>query len=179
RELRQARRRTRRLPRGGPGDDRHDGRGHRMTIPEIPAATDRDVFITRAFAAPREVVWKFFTDPEYLATWFGPVGVHVDPASVQVQLHPGGNWAVDMVDDASGDRYPMRARLTVVIPPEYLEGIESAETSMGPLREITLRIWFHDHGAKTRMTLHQGPFTTEFRDLTRDGWLSSFEKIDA
>lgn len=150
-----------------------------MTIPDIPVATDRDVFITRAFDAPREVVWKFFTEPEYLATWFGPVGVHVDPESVRVQLHPGGSWAVDMVDDASGDRYPMRARLTVVIPPEYLEGVESAETSMGPLSEITMRIWFHDHGEKTRMTLHQGPFTTEFRDMTRDGWLSSFEKIDA
>ena len=50
---------------------------------------------------------------------------------------------------------------------------------MGPADSITLRIWFHDHGAKTRMTLHQGPFTPEFRDMTRDGWESSFVKIDA
>ena len=49
----------------------------RDLIPDIPAAADTDVFITRAFAAPREVVWRFFTEPEYLARWFGPVGVHV------------------------------------------------------------------------------------------------------
>ena len=149
------------------------------TIPEIPAAADTDVFITRAFAAPREVVWKFFTEPEYLARWFGPTGVHVDPSTVRVELHPGGSWGLDMVDDATGEHYPMRTRLTVVIPPEYLEGSESsADTQLGPLEGITLRIWLHDHGDKTRMTLHQGPFTPEFRDMTRDGWLSSFEKID-
>jgi len=150
-----------------------------VNIPDIPVATDSDVFITRAFDAPRDVVWRFFTEPELVATWFGPHGVHVDPASVQVQLHPGGVWNLDMVDDASNDRYPFRARLTVVVPPEYLEGIESADTAVGPLRDITMRIWFHDHGPKTRMTLHQGPFTPEFRDMTRDGWLSSFTKIDA
>lgn len=150
-----------------------------MNIPEIPVATDRDVFITRAFDAPRDVVWRFFTEPDLVATWFGPHGVHVDPDSVRVQLHPGGVWDLDMVDDASGERYPFRARLTVVIPPEYLEGTESADTAVGPLRDITLRIWLHDHGTKTRMTLHQGPFTPEFRDMTRDGWLSSFTKIDA
>jgi hypothetical protein len=35
-----------------------------------------------------------------------------------------------------------------------------------------LRVQFHDHG-DTRMTLHQGPFTPEFRDLTRAGWMHS------
>ena len=32
-------------------------------IPEVPEVTDADVFITRAFDAPREVVWNFFTRP--------------------------------------------------------------------------------------------------------------------
>ena len=150
-----------------------------FTIPEVPEATDTDVFITRAFAAPRDVVWRFLTEPALLAQWFGPVGVHVDSASVIVEPHVGGRWELDMVDDASADRFPFRARLTVVIPPEYLEGLASAEAELGTLTDITLRIWLHDHGDKTRMTLHQGPFTPEFRDLTRDGWMSSFEKIDA
>jgi hypothetical protein len=29
------------------------------------------------------------------------------------------------------------------------------------------------------MTLHQGPFTPEFRDMTVDGWNESFLKLDA
>jgi uncharacterized protein YndB with AHSA1/START domain len=149
------------------------------TVPEIPQATDTDVFITRAFDAPREVVWKFFTEPEYMARWFGPSTVHVDPETVKVQLHPGGSWDLDMVDDASGEHYPIRATLTVVIPPEYLEGIETSGVDMTPDGSpIHLRIWLHDHGDKTRMTLHQGPFTTEFRDMTVDGWNESFVKLD-
>jgi uncharacterized protein YndB with AHSA1/START domain len=150
------------------------------TVPEIPQALDTDVFITRAFNAPRNVVWKFFTEPEYMARWFGPSTVHVPVDSVKVQLHPGGSWDMDMVDNATDEHYPIRAKLTVVIPPEYLEGAEStgADTMTPDGTSITLRIWLHDHGDKTRMTLHQGPFTPEFRDMTADGWNESFTKID-
>lgn len=60
------------------------------TIPDIPTAADTDVFITRAFAAPRDVVWRFLTEPELLAQWFGPTGVHVDSASVIVEPRRAG-----------------------------------------------------------------------------------------
>jgi uncharacterized protein YndB with AHSA1/START domain len=152
------------------------------TVPEIPQALDTDVFITRAFAAPREVVWKFFTEPEYMARWFGPSTVHIDPATVKVQLHPGGSWDLDMVDNETDEHYPIRARLVTVIPPEYLEGEEtSGADTMAPEGNslIRLRIWLHDHGDKTRMTLHQGPFLPEFRDMTVEGWNESFLKVDA
>jgi len=151
-----------------------------QTIPEVPEALDTDVFITRVFNAPRDVVWKFFTEPEYMARWFGPSTVHVDPSSVNVQLHPGGSWDLDMVDNATAEHYPIRAQLVAVIPSEYLEGAEIGIGEMTPDGGgIRLRIWLHDHGDKTRMTLHQGPFTAEFRDMTRDGWDESFLKIDA
>ncbi len=151
-----------------------------FTIPDVPEVLDTDVFITRAFDAPRDIVWRFFTEPELLAKWFGPQEVHIDPSTVQVDLHPGGRWNLDMVDNESGEHYPLRATLTVVIPPEYLEGSElSGAAEMSPAESITLRIWLHDHGPKTRMTLHQGPFTPEFRDMTRIGWESSFVKFDA
>jgi uncharacterized protein YndB with AHSA1/START domain len=148
------------------------------TIPEIPEALDSDVFITRAFAAPRELVWRFFTEPALLATWFGPSSVHVDPSTVRIELHPGGAWDLDMVDNETGEHYPFRSRITVVIPPEYLEGGEISNPEVGSADRITLRIWLHDHGAKTRLTLHQGPFTPAYRDMTRDGWLLSFDRID-
>jgi len=143
-------------------------------IPEIPTAEDTDVFITRAFDAPRDVVWKFFTEPALLATWFGPSSVHVDPASVEIDLRVGGVWNLDMVDNETGEHYPVRSELTAVVAPEYLEG-----QVVSPAGVVTLRIWLHDHGDKTRLTLHQGPFSAEFRDMTSDGWLESFLKIDA
>jgi uncharacterized protein YndB with AHSA1/START domain len=150
-----------------------------QTVPDIPVAADTDVFITRVFAGPRDVVWRFFTEPAYLAQWFGPATVHVDPDSVVVDAVAGGPWHLDMVDDASGARFPLRARLAVVIAPEYLEGVVSANVEEGLIENVTLRIWLHDHGDKTRMTLHQGPFAPEFRQPTVDGWTESFAKIDA
>lgn len=146
-----------------------------MTSPEIPAVTEADVFITRAFDAPREIVWRFLVEPELL-TWFGPEGVHVDPASVVVEPRVGGAWHLDMVDDASGDHYPVRATLTAIEPPEYLEGQLAAPGQADP---VTLRIWLHDHGDRTRLTLHQGPFAPEARDMTGAGWTQSFGKVDA
>ena len=151
-----------------------------MRIPAIPEVTDNDVFITRAFDAPRDVMWKFWTKPEYLVQWFGPVGVHVDPSTVVVDLREGGRWDLDMVDDENGTHYPVRCTLTVVREPEYLEGRMASEPNAeGNLQDVVLRVWFHDHGAKTRITLHQGPFSPEYRDMTSQGWELSFQKIDA
>lgn len=143
----------------------------------IPAATDRDVYITRSFDAPVAVVWKFWTDPELLAQWFGPHGVSVDPATVSVDARDGGEWKLAM-HDANGV-YPIETTLVRVIEHEYLEGVLRAQTEHGDIEEVTLRVQFHDHGDKTRITLHQGPFDPEFRDMTADGWLQSFDKMDA
>ena len=148
------------------------------TVPDLPEVTDSDLSISRVFDAPREVVWGFFTRPELLALWFGPHEVHVDPASVVIELAEGGRWDLDMVDNASGDRYPVRSTLVAVIPPEYLEGVEAAVPGSGPQNELRLRIWLHDHGSKTRLTIHQGPFTPEFRAMTQAGWEASFVTID-
>ena len=112
---------------------------------------------------------------------FGPATTHVPVETVNVQLRTGGRWDLDMVDNETGEHYPIRAELTAVIPPEYLEGVESNGAGMTPdgHSPITLRIWLHDHGDKTRMTLHQGPFQPEYRDMTVDGWNESFLKVDA
>jgi uncharacterized protein YndB with AHSA1/START domain len=140
--------------------------------------TERDVYITRAFDAPREVVWRFFTEPEQLAAWFGPVGFSVPIDSVTTELHEGGRWEFTMVDDATGDGYPVHGRITSCIAPEYLEVVLSAETGSGPLENVVLSIQFHDHGERTRITLHQGPFTDEMREQTAAGWEESFVKLD-
>ncbi len=150
-----------------------------MTGPENPVATDRDVLITRAFAAPRDVVWRFFTDAARLAEWFGPVGVSVDPATAVVEPRVGGRWELTMVDEDC--KYsPITGVITAFEPEEYLEIRMSARPDPGvELEDIVIRLWFHDHGDRTRLTLHQGPFEPEFRERTAEGWELSFGKIDA
>lgn len=59
---------------------------------DLPAVTERDVYITRSFAAPRDIVWKFWTEPARLAEWFGPTGVHTPLDRIEVTLEEGGTW---------------------------------------------------------------------------------------
>ena len=140
--------------------------------------TEHDVFISRSFAAPREVVWRFWTEPRLLATWFGPEGVDVPLESVMVDLVEHGRWELTMVDNATGATHPIRGRIVAFQAPEFLDVQLTALTAAGPVDNVVLRLQFHDHGDRTRMTLHQGPFTDEIRDMTRTGWVLSFAKLD-
>ena len=142
----------------------------------IPEVTERDVYITRSFDAPVGVVWDFWMKPEMIAQWFGPHGISVPVETVTVEAEEGGSWNLTM-KDAEGE-YPVRATITKLVEHEYLELKLKSDTSAGFLDNEILRIQFHDHGDQTRITLHQGPFTPEFRDLTRDGWNESFVKLD-
>jgi len=148
-----------------------------MTDRMLPEATERDVHITRTFDAPIAVVWRFWTEPALLAQWFGPHGIAVDPATVTVDARPGGSWDLAMHDDHGV--YPIAATILESVEPEWLVIRMSAQTEHGALEDVILHLQFHDHGERTRMTLVQGPFTPEQRDLTTDGWTQSFEKIDA
>jgi uncharacterized protein YndB with AHSA1/START domain len=142
----------------------------------IPEVTDRDVYITRSFDAPVELVWKFWTQPDLLAQWFGPQGISTPSDTIEIDAREGGSWNLTMKDE--NGEYPIRATITKVVEKEYLEMVMQSDTASGFLDNEVLRIQFHDHGEKTRITLHQGPFTPEFRDLTRDGWNDSFAKLD-
>ena len=144
---------------------------------DLPAVTDRDVYITRSFAASRTTVWKFWTEPERLAQWFGPGGIHTPVDRIDVDLREGGTWYLGMTDDASGEIYPLSATFVKVVEPEYLE-LVIATASNGQIENVVLRVQFHDHGDSTRMTLHQGPLTPEHRDLSIEGWDQSFSKLD-
>jgi len=150
--------------------------------PPMPNIGDCIVQLTRDFAAPRALVWTFFTDATRLASWFGPTGVHVDPTSVVVEPHVGGRWDLDMVVDATGQVSAIRAEIVAIRAPEYLEGrMESrppGEAVDDDAEPIVLRIWLHELAGATRLTLHQGPFGPGFRDVTSEGWELSFAKID-
>ncbi|MCU1550121.1 MAG: hypothetical protein JWR36_681 [Glaciihabitans sp.] len=140
--------------------------------------SERDLYVTRAFTAPRALVWRFFTEPELVATWFGPDSFHVPVETISINLEVGGNWNLSMVDDDTGEAFPIRGTITQCDPPEYLEMRLGADTALGELEDIMLRLRFHDHGDKTRVTLHQGPFDDIQRDQTEAGWEMSFVKLD-
>jgi len=142
-----------------------------------PVVTDRDVYITRSFAAPRAVVWKFWTQPERIAEWFGPTGFTVPLETVTIELRVGGSWNLAMQDD-TGARFPITGEIVELVDEELLVVRLGAATGMGDIDDVLLRVQLHDHGELTRLTLHQGPFTDEQRSATAEGWELSFVKLD-
>lgn len=141
--------------------------------------TETYLDVTRAFNAPRDLVWRFWTEPELVSKWFGPSQVHSPVDKIQIDMRVGGVWNIIMVDNESGEFYPVISELTEVVKPELFAGFGEAVPESGETITLTLRVEFHDHGEKTRVGLHQGPFTPEFRDLTAAGWEESFVKMDA
>jgi uncharacterized protein YndB with AHSA1/START domain len=134
-----------------------------------------DLVITRIFDAPRDVVYRAFVDPDQLARWFGPVGWSVPRDSVSVDARVGGHQHLDMVNDEDpAQRSGVHATFTEVIENELLVGEEPFGEAM-----MRMRIEFYDEeGGRTRLVLRQGPYDPSIEAEAREGWSSSFTKLD-
>jgi uncharacterized protein YndB with AHSA1/START domain len=141
--------------------------------------------VSRVFDAPPELVYRAFADPDQLCEWFGPQGFSVPCETVQIDARAGGFQRFTIIsDDDPGQRGTVAVELTEVIENELLAGHQDVTGvpyagATGHAR-LHLRLEFHDepHG-KTRLDLHQGPFTGEAAEAAADGWDSSFSKLDA
>jgi uncharacterized protein YndB with AHSA1/START domain len=106
----------------------------------MPSAADaQEVTITRVFHAPRELVWKSWTEPAQLAKWWGPRGWSTDPADVTLELRPGGAFRISSVSDAGGEMTTTGVYREVV-EPERLVLEEPAEDAWhdGAVSSVTL-----------------------------------------
>ena len=140
-----------------------------------------DLVISRVFDAPRPMVYRAFTDPDQLAAWFGPVGWSVPRDTVSVEAKPGGHQRFTMVNDADpAQASPVDATFTEVVENELLVGeedISAIEALPGDV--MRMRIEFHDEpGDRTRVVITQGPYSAEWESGAREGWESSFTKLD-
>ena len=60
-----------------------------MTIK--PVNEPERMVVTRIFDAPRELVWKAWTDPKYVMQWWGPKGF--TSPFCEMDLHENAGWA--------------------------------------------------------------------------------------
>ena len=73
-----------------------------------PSASDDSlrlgISVTRVFAAPRDHVWREWTDPEAFADWFGGLDGVVPLSTVSMDVTPGGTWGLTMITARSVTR---------------------------------------------------------------------------
>lgn len=77
----------------------------------------QELFITREFDAPRELVFKAFTDPELYVQWLGPRGFTTKLETFEPRS--GGSWRFIQKDE-SGNEYAFHGVNHEVLPPERI-----------------------------------------------------------
>jgi uncharacterized protein YndB with AHSA1/START domain/GNAT superfamily N-acetyltransferase len=78
---------------------------------------DREFVTSRVIDAPRERVFKAFSDPARLARWWGPEGF--TNTFEKFDLRPGGTWRFVM-HGPDGTRYPNESVFVDVVPPQRI-----------------------------------------------------------
>jgi uncharacterized protein YndB with AHSA1/START domain len=107
-----------------------------------------DLVFERTFDAPRERVWKAFTDPQIVPRWWGPHGTTTTVTEMDVR--PGGKWRY-VSSAADRDDVVFYGEYLSVDPPERFEwtfmfDVEGVGRQGGPESHR-----FEDLGGKTRV----------------------------
>lgn len=133
--------------------------------------------LRRTFKAPRDRVFRAWTDPEKLAKWWGPETRSCP--FVQLDPRPGGRWRTCMKAE-DGEEAWVQGEYREVDPPRKLVFTWAWENDGVPGQETEVTIEFLDHGAETEMVFcHRGFETAEQARLHNEGWDSSLRCFDA
>lgn len=154
-----------------------------MSTAVMEPTTGYELNITRVFDAPREMVWKAWTDPEMAKEWMGPRGFTT--TAFTTSNEPGALWHLTMVGQRPGSDEMVTlgqgGRILEAKPPELLkytfgwDSRASVGLGDGP-KENVVTVRLEEQGGKTIMHFHQGPFATEGeRDGHFGGWNSAFD----
>jgi uncharacterized protein YndB with AHSA1/START domain len=143
----------------------------------------KEVTITRVFDAPRELVFKAWTDPKLLEQWWGPEYFSVPYCEVDVR--PGGVFRVHM-RGPDGVIYPGGGMYHEIVEPERLVITTTAfEDEAGiPKLEVRNTITFAElEAGKTKLTLHAlvitaAPEVQAALAGMEQGWKQSFDKLN-
>jgi uncharacterized protein YndB with AHSA1/START domain len=154
-----------------------------------------DFVISRVLDAPRELVWKCFTDPEHMKQWWGPKGVKVVKSDMDLRV--GGTYLYGMqVPNAPvmWGKFVYRE----IVPPEKLVFINSfSDENRGLTRHPMSPSWpmellstftFEEAGpGKTKFTIRWSPYnaTAEERKTfdagqasMNQGWSGTLEQLE-
>lgn len=157
------------------------------------APPDEDFVISRTFRAPRDLVFKIWTQREHLMKWFGPKGFTIPQCTND--FRPGGTLLYCMRSPAGPDMWG-KWTYREIVPPRRLVFVMSFSDAAGGLtvhpmmpdwpRETLSTVVFTEHGDKTTVTIRWSAlnataaerkvFNTS-HDSMRQGWGGTLEKL--
>jgi len=166
-----------------------------MSAKNNPAeeASTREFVITRVFDAPRELVWKAWTERERLMQWFGPKGFAMSTA--KMDFRPGGSFHYCLRSPEGKEMWGKFVYREIVAPERIVLVNSFSDASGGLTRHPMSPTWplemlstttFAVQGDKTLLTIRWKPLNaTEEERKTFDGahggmqqgWTGTFEQL--
>jgi uncharacterized protein YndB with AHSA1/START domain len=131
---------------------------------ETKTVADRELVLTRLIAAPREKLYRCWTQPELLKQWFAPLPWTTPHAEMDVR--PGGSSLVVM-RGPDGTEMPNPGVYLEVVPNEKLVFTDAYTSAWEPSERpfMTVILTFEDEGGKTRYTARARHWTAENREI--------------
>ncbi len=130
---------------------------------KVTTPSDREIAMTRAFAAPRELVWEAYTRPELLKQW---LGVHNgwQLAVCEIDLRPGGAYRY-VWRGPDGMEMGMGGIFKEIQPNSRIVATEQFDQAWYPGGEAIQTLTLVEHEGVTMLTLNVRYATTEARDV--------------
>jgi uncharacterized protein YndB with AHSA1/START domain len=144
--------------------------------------------ISRILDAPPSLVFRSWTNPKYLVSWWGPKGFTAPLCNIDLRI--GGKYHFCMRSPEGKDYYstgvyreivnPRRIVCTDSFADEKGNVVPATHYGMGgdfPL-EMLVTVTFEEIEGKTKMTLkHDGLPAGTMSEMTKTGWNESFDKL--
>src|ERR671914_713497 len=128
--------------------------GEEMSVTEgTPVGEGHEIEVTRAYDAPRGLVFDAWTKGEHLKNWFAPTGFTVP--EVESDPTEGGIYRLAM-RSPEGQDFWSQGTYREVVPPERFvltQGVLGPDDQ--PLFETATTVSTRDEGGKTTVTVHE------------------------
>jgi uncharacterized protein YndB with AHSA1/START domain len=155
-----------------------------MTATAKTASTsDRELVLTRLIDAPREKLFKAWTDAELLKQWFAPLPWTTSAAELDVR--PGGA-SLFVMRDPDGNEFPNRWVYLDVVENQRLVATDAYTKAWQPSEKpfMTVIVTFEDEGGKTRYTARVRHWTVADRQAHEkmgfhEGWGQCADQLAA
>jgi len=136
--------------------------------------SDRELVLTRLIDAPREKLFRCWTEPALIKQWFAPAPWTTPHA--EMDLRPGGSSLIVM-RGPDGNEFPNPGVILEVVKNEKLVFTDAYTKAWEPSAKpfMTVTITFADEAGKTRYTARVLHWTAEDRKAHEDmgfhqGW---------
>lgn len=148
---------------------------------QVTTPTDREIVMTRAFAAPRKLVFDAFTRPELLKRWlYGLEGWSL--AVCEIDLRVGGRYRYVWHDNRNGVDMGMGGVYREVVAPERIVATERFDEAWYPGEALGTMV-FTEQGGRTTLTQTMLYESREARDTAltgmEDGVRVSYDRLAA